>query len=152
MARQQALELTRSASTPYRTEIVKKPGLPPNEQERLLSLRTLGILDTPQEERFDRLTRLARRLFEVPIAVVSLVDEHRQWFKSCDGIDMTETPREISFCGHAILDGEIFVIRDARNDPRFADNPLVTGEPHIRVHAGCPIVSPDGPRLGPLRI
>lgn len=110
----------------------------------------LNILDTPPEERFDRLTRLAQHLLKVPIAVVSLVDSNRQWFKSCQGLDASETPRGISFCGHAILDDRLFVIPDALLDPRFADNPLVTGAPNIRFYAGQPLKASNGSRLGTL--
>lgn len=101
--------------------------IPENESARLATLRTLGILDTPAEERFDRLTRLARRVFDVPIALVSLIDENRQWFKSCAGLGVQETSRDISFCGHAILQDDVFMIPDARADVRFHDNPLVSG-------------------------
>ena len=104
------------------------------------------------EERFDRLTRMCKRLFGVPIALVSLVDENRQWFKSCVGLSVSETPRDISFCGHAILGNEIFVIPDAAKDERFADNPLVLDEPHIRFYAGCPLRSQNGCKLGTLCI
>ena len=124
------------------------PKTPENEAQRLEALRSLDILDTSAEERFDRLTRLARRMFDVPIAVVSLVDADRQWFKSRDGLDTEQTPREISFCGHAILDDAVFIVPDALRDERFADNPLVTGDPHIRFYAGCPIKHLDGSRLG----
>ena len=126
------------------------PADPPGEPERLATLRGLDILDTPPEERFDRLTRLARRLFDVPIALVSLVDESRQWFKSCAGLDALETPRDISFCGHAILGSGVFVIPDATRDPRFAGNPLVLGEPEIRFYAGCPLRAANGHALGTL--
>ncbi|WP_087022352.1 GGDEF domain-containing protein [Thaumasiovibrio subtropicus] len=128
------------------------PDKPENEESRLASLRGLKVLDTEPEERYDRITRLARRLFNVPIALVSLVDENRQWFKSCFGLDVTETPRDISFCGHAILDNKPFIIEDAREDSRFADNPLVTGPPHIRFYAGIPLVHEDGEKLGTLCI
>jgi len=131
---------------------MQPPDHPADEPTRLASLRALSILDTPPEERFDRVTRLARRLFDVPIAVVSLVDEHRQWFKSCAGIDIRETPRDVSFCGHAILDDEVLVIPDASNDPRFVDNPLVLGDPPIRFYAGCPLRTADGSRIGTLCI
>jgi len=131
---------------------LKKPDIPRNEQSRLKSLRSLDILDTPPEERFDRYTRMAKRMFGVPIALVSLVDENRQWFKSCFGLPVRETPRDISFCGHAILGKEVFVIPDALQDERFADNPLVTEEPHIRFYAGCPLSSLDGSKLGTLCI
>jgi diguanylate cyclase (GGDEF)-like protein len=131
---------------------MKKPDTPHDEETRLKTLRSLNILDTPAEERFDRLTRLAKRMFGVPIALVSLVDENRQWFKSCVGLSATETPRDISFCGHAILGNEIFIIPDATNDERFADNPLVLNEPNIRFYAGCPLRHLDGSKLGTLCI
>ena len=123
---------------------------PTNEVERLRSLHALPLLDTPPEERFDRLTRLARRLFDVPIAVISLVDADRQWFKSRTGLDATETPREYSFCAHAILGEEVMVVPDATHDERFRSNPLVLGAPHIRFYAGCPVRAPDGSALGTL--
>ncbi len=126
------------------------PPLPPDEPDRLADLRALGILDTPAEERFDRLTRLAQDLFGVPIALVSLIDEDRQWFKSRQGLDAAETPREVSFCGHAILGDEVFVVPDATDDPRFQDNPLVTGDPDIRFYAGAPLHTPSGHRVGTL--
>jgi diguanylate cyclase (GGDEF)-like protein len=131
---------------------MQAPAIPFNEGTRIDSLRALNILDTSPEERFDRLTRLAKRLFDVPIALVSLVDTNRQWFKSCVGLDATETPRDVSFCGHAILGDDIFLIPDAAADERFRDNPLVTGEPHIRFYAGCPLTVADGSRLGTLCI
>lgn len=131
---------------------MKKPITPVDEKSRLTSLRSLNILDTQAEERFDRLTRLARRMFGVPIALVSLVDENRQWFKSCIGLDVLETPRDISFCGHAILGEDIFLIPDTEKDERFADNPLVTDAPHIRFYAGCPLRHIDGNKLGTLCI
>jgi diguanylate cyclase (GGDEF)-like protein len=127
---------------------VRKPDVPQDETQRLRALHGLSILDTPPEERFDRFTRLARRLFGVPIALVSLVDSERQWFKSRQGLEATETPREISFCGHAILGTRALVVPDALEDERFADNPLVTGAPHIRFYAGHPIAAPDGHKLG----
>jgi diguanylate cyclase (GGDEF)-like protein len=131
---------------------LKKPDIPPDEETRLKTLRSLNILDTSPEERFDRLTRMAKRMFGVPIALVSLVDENRQWFKSCIGLPVSETPRDISFCGHAILGDEIFIIPDATKDERFADNPLVLNEPHIRFYAGCPLRHLDGSKLGTLCI
>ena len=131
---------------------MKKPDTPHDEETRLRTLRSLNILDTPAEERFDRLTRLAKRMFGVPIALVSLVDENRQWFKSCVGLSASETPRDISFCGHAILGNEIFIIPDATKDERFADNPLVLNEPNIRFYAGCPLRYLDGSKLGTLCI
>jgi diguanylate cyclase (GGDEF)-like protein/PAS domain S-box-containing protein len=131
---------------------VLAPAIPMDEKKRLATLRGLNILDTPPEERFDRLTRLAQRIFDVPIAVITLIDSNRQWFKSCQGLDATETPRSISFCGHAILGDEVFVIPDAALDPRFADNPLVAGAPHIRFYAGQPLKANNGSRLGTLCI
>ncbi|MDO6687275.1 MULTISPECIES: sensor domain-containing diguanylate cyclase [unclassified Agarivorans] len=131
---------------------MQAPSTPVNEDSRLKSLKELDILDTQPEERFDRITRMAKRLFDVPIALVSLVDENRQWFKSCFGVDASETPRDISFCGHAILGDETFQIEDALSDPRFADNPLVTGYPHIRFYAGHPLSTPDGEKIGTLCI
>lgn len=129
---------------------MQKPPLPVNETQRLLSLHALQILDSPSEERYDRITRLAQRVFDVDICLISLVDVDRQWFKSKQGLKACETPREISFCGHAILDHPVLVVGDAKADARFADNPLVTGPPYIRFYAGCPIRSPDGERIGTL--
>lgn len=126
------------------------PALPPDEATRVAALRSLNILDTSAEERFDRLTRLAKRLFGVPIALVSLIDADRQWFKSCFGLNMPETSRDISFCGHAILDDDILMIPDALLDERFFDNPLVTGDPCIRFYAGHPLRVPNGSKLGTL--
>ncbi len=127
-----------------------KPPVPPDEADRLRSLRGLRVLDTPPEERYDRVTRLARRLFEVPIALVSFVDERRQWFKSRQGLDVAETPREISFCAHAILQDGIFVVPDSYADERFRGSPLVTAYPNIRFYAGRPVHAPDGARVGTL--
>ena len=128
------------------------PPLPDNEESRLNTLHSLNILDTDMEERFDRVTRMAKRMFQVPIALVSLVDANRQWFKSCIGLDTRETPRDISFCGHTILGNQTFQIPDAAQDPRFADNPLVTGPPNIRFYAGHPLSAPNGDKLGTLCI
>ncbi len=127
---------------------MKKPDIPENEDSRLDTLLSLKVLDTPPEERFDRLTRMAKQLFDVPIAVVSLIDKDRQWFKSCVGLDVSETPRDISFCGHAILGDELFIVTDTMQDERFADNPLVLDEPKIRFYAGCPLKSLHGHNLG----
>jgi PAS domain S-box-containing protein len=124
----------------------------PEESERLQRLRELGVLDTAPEAAFDRVTQLATKLFDVPIALVSLIDANRQWFKSRQGLDATETPRNISFCGHAVALGDLLVIEDAALDPRFADNPLVTGPPYIRFYAGAPLHSDDGLPLGTLCI
>ncbi len=113
--------------------------LPPNETERIAALHALNILDTPPEERFDRLTRIARHAFHVPIALVSMVDTSRQWFKSSGGLPFCETSRDISFCAHAILGEDILYIENATKDERFSDNPAVKGEPKIRFYAGCPL-------------
>jgi len=130
---------------------MKTSPLPENERERLDALYALNILDTPPEERFDRITRIAKQAFDVPITIISFIDEKRKWFKSCQGIDgVTEVPREIAFCGHTILDKNIFLIPDAPKDERFFDNPLVTGEPHIRFYAGVPITTVNGYRIGTL--
>ena len=124
--------------------------LPENERQRLAALRDLGILDTAAEEAFDRFTRLAAAMLDVPIALVSLVDETRQWFKSHHGLDVSETPRDMAFCAHAILQEDLLVVTDARLDPRFADNPLVTGTPDIRFYAGAPLRTPDNVKIGTL--
>ena len=129
---------------------LQKPNRTINETERLAILRSLRILDTPAEARFDRITRLAARVFDMPTVLISLVDENRQWFKSRLGLELTETPRDISFCGHAIHEDEIFVVKDTLQDPRFADNPLVTTSPKIRFYAGCPLKTSHGVRLGTL--
>ena len=129
-----------------------KPPIPHDETLRLKSLHSLKVLDTDPEERFDRITRLARNVFKVPIALVSLVDGDRQWFKSRSGLDAAETPREISFCGHAIAGTDVFVVADAGTDQRFCDNPLVVNEPSIRFYAGYPLRAPNGSRMGTLCI
>ncbi|MBA4094677.1 MAG: hypothetical protein C0489_11395, partial [Candidatus Accumulibacter sp.] len=122
-----------------------------NEQARLAALAELEILDTPPETRFDRYTRLAAMTFGVPIALVSLIDADRQWFKSRTGLEPQETPRSISFCSHTVQARDMLVVEDAARDPRFADNVLVTGEPHIRFYAGQPVYS-DGQAVGTLCI
>jgi len=131
---------------------MKIPEIPKDEIERLNDLKSLNILDSNEEERFDRITRMAKKMFNVPIALVSLIDEDRQWFKSCFGLNVKETPRDISFCGHAILDDDIFLIEDATNDERFNDNPLVTQAPFIRFYAGCPLKLPNSRKMGTLCI
>lgn len=128
------------------------PAKPKNEEKRLASLYALRILDTDQEERFDRVTRLAKKLFNVPIALISLVDKERQWFKSSVGLAVKETTRDISFCGHAINQDKALIIEDTLKDQRFFDNPLVTGFPNIRFYAGHPITSPSGENIGTLCI
>lgn len=129
---------------------MQKPATPPDEKTRIDTLRALNILDSSPQERFDRITRLAKRMFGVPMALVSLIDADRQWFLSSFGLDAKETSRDISFCGHAILGDEIFTVPDAALDPRFDDNPLVIDSPHIRFYAGCPISVTNGSKLGTL--
>ena len=126
------------------------PEIPENEAERIHALRTLRILDTAYEERFDRVTRMAKRMFGVSTSLVSLIDEGRQWFKSNQGLNATETPRDISFCGHAINHDELFIVPDTNEDERFFDNPLVTGAPNIRFYAGYPLKIREGLRIGTL--
>jgi diguanylate cyclase (GGDEF)-like protein len=127
-----------------------KLAVPENESERIAALVKLNVLDTPLEERFERITRMVCRVLGVEISAVSLVDRDRQWFKSINGCYVTETARDVSFCTHAILNDEPFIVPDAAKDPRFADNPLVTGEPHIRFYAGIPISIEPGLFLGTL--
>ncbi len=129
-----------------------KAPIPLNEEERIAELRALRILDTPPEERFDRLVQLAAHLFGVPIAYIAMVDSDRQWFKSKCGLTDDQTGRDISFCGHAILNKEPLVINDATKDERFADNPLVVGEPHVRLYVGCPLRGPNGHNVGTICI
>jgi diguanylate cyclase (GGDEF)-like protein len=124
---------------------------PADETRRLAALRALNILDTDPEERFDRITRLAQRLFGTQAAMVNLIDDERHWLKSVEGLDAKEGPREISFCSHAILQPEkTMVVEDARDDARFADNPAVLGDPHVRFYAGHPVAAPGGEAVGTL--
>ena len=125
--------------------------LPQNETERLASLRSCGLLDSKAERDFDDLVQIAAELFEVPVALVSLVDAHRQWFKARFGLEATETARDVAFCSHAIADPEaVLVVEDSLKDPRFVDNPLVTSGPCVRFYAGAPLVTEDGMALGTL--
>ncbi len=126
------------------------PPLPPDEEARIRELDRLHQMDTPDEERFDKLVRLAAGLFNVPVALITLVDENRVWFKARHGLETQEVPRELSFCAHAILSPEPFLVPDARSDDRFKDNPFVKGEPHIQFYAGYPLSGAQGQRVGNL--
>lgn len=130
---------------------MNKPEIPPDETERLASLKASGLLDSGPSERFDRLTRLAKRLFDVPMAMLSLVDQNRLWLKSWDGPDdqiQREMPRSVSFCTHTLLQNTPLIVRDARDDARFQANPQVTEAPYIRFYVGYPVSLPDGRRAG----
>jgi adenylate cyclase len=121
-----------------------------NEEERLKAVHALDLLDTPPEERFDAVVRLATRLFQVPISYVALLDKDRQWFKSQCGMGTSETPREMAFCSFTILQDEPFIIPDAQSDSRYANNPLVTGDPHIGAYAGVPLSDMNHQKVGTL--
>ncbi|SEM71904.1 GAF domain-containing protein [Sphingomonas gellani] len=121
-----------------------------NEAARLAALNSYGVLDTPNEIAFDLLVREAARCMRAPIALISLVDQHRQWFKARIGLSPQELPRSISFCTHAIRGRDVMVVEDASRDERFAENPLVVGEPGIRFYAGAPLTTGDGKRIGTL--
>lgn len=126
------------------------PDIPKDENERLAELYELEILDTAEEKVFNDLASLAAYVCKAPIALISLIDAERQWFKAKIGIETSETPRELSFCGHAILQDGTMEIRDALEDERFRDNPYVTEDPNIRFYAGAPLTTPQGYKLGTL--
>jgi signal transduction histidine kinase len=121
-----------------------------DEAARLFALHGYHVLDTPAEARFDRITKLLARSLDMPMALISLIDAERQWFKARYGLDATSTTRDVAFCAHAIRDSETMIVEDARNDARFAENPLVLGDPFVRFYAGAPLVTPEGHRLGTL--
>jgi GAF domain-containing protein len=124
---------------------------PTDETARQAALDTLGVLDTLPEQAYDDLTRAAAALFGAPIALISMVDRNRQWFKARTGLQVSQTPREHSFCAHAVVDpDQALVVTDARDDPRFRDNPLVTGDPNIRFYAGIPLIVEGGHAVGTL--
>ncbi len=124
--------------------------LPDDESERLAALHRYAILDSDPEESFDRIVRLASRQFDVPIAIISLIESERQWFKAICGLDAAESPRDVAFCAHAILGDEVFLVPDATKDERFAENPFVVGELNLRFYAGAPLINPQGYKLGTL--
>ncbi len=124
--------------------------LPDNERERLRWLQDLNILDTLEEQAYEDLTLLASQICQTPIALVSLIDQDRQWFKSHRGLDVRETPRDVAFCAHAILADDVFVVEDSAKDPRFSDNPLATGGPHVKFYAGAPLLLRPNVRVGTL--
>lgn len=127
---------------------MKFPALPANENERLKSLYMMDLLDKKDDERLSRLTRLAKATFDVPIALISLLDRDRQWLISCTANSLRETSRNVSFCAHAILLQGALIVKDARKDDRFENNPFVIGEPYVRFYAGCPVHLPDGSIAG----
>lgn len=133
-----------------RTEVAMDATAPSQESARVAALDRYAILDTEPEQTFDDLVILAAYICKTPIAMLSLVDEHRQWFKSKVGVQIRETPKETSFCAHAIQQEDLFIVPDTLKDPRFKDNPMVLGEPHIRFYTGAPIVNEDGFALGTL--
>lgn len=122
---------------------MQKPPIPANEAERLAALKSKNLLDTPREERFDRITRNAAEKLQVPISTISLIDKDREWFKSSVGVLATEGPRDTSFCGHTIVRGQIFVVEDTLKNKDFSDNPQVTHPPHIRFYAGVTLHDHD---------
>lgn len=127
---------------------MQSASIPDDEQRRLLALNQYSILDSEAEEVFDEIVALASFICDTPISTITLIDDHRQWFKSSMGLADSETPRDVAFCAHAILQDDIMIIKDATKDIRFQDNPLVTGTPDIRFYAGMPLISPEGFKLG----
>ena len=130
--------------------MMQNPAVPTDESARLLALRSLGLLDTQPEESFDRVTRLAAKALRVPIVLISLVDESRQWFKSRVGVEVPMTSRHVYFCGHTVFECCPVIVRDAALDPRFSGNPLVLGPPFIRAYLGIPIYTKNGQPIGTL--
>jgi len=131
---------------------MKTAPIPTDESERLAELRALAILDTPREARFDRITDLVADIFQVPMVFLTIVDGDRQWFKSTYGTNVETTPRAVGFCAHAMLEPRGMVVSDATKDGRFADNPFVTGDFHLRFYAGAPIHTPTGTAIGALSL
>ena len=129
---------------------MQPPKTPSNEDARRKVLESLKLLDTEYEERFDNITRLTKKLFDTQISAVTLIDANRQWFKSIQGIELAETPRDVSFCGHTILQDTVFVVEDTEDDPRFEDNPFVAEAPNVRFYAGAPITLEGGHNIGTL--
>jgi phosphoribosyl 1,2-cyclic phosphodiesterase/DNA-binding response OmpR family regulator len=126
----------------------RKAPLPGDEEERLAAVHRLGLLDTAEEERFDRHARIAATAFDAPIALITLIDRERQWYKAHHGFEFSETSRDMGFCSHAILGSEPLIVSDTLKDDRFAENPVVIGDPHVRFYAGVPLHSADGARVG----
>lgn len=127
-----------------------KPPIPENEAERLKALIDAAILDTPPEEAFDKIARLAAHICGTEFSVIGLIDDKRQWYKSTFGFEGTEAPRELTFCAHGLVKPELMEVYDATKDERFKGNPAVTGEPHIRFYAGAPLIDSNGFALGTL--
>ena len=151
--RARVTSIMRSRGLWSETEEVMRPLIPPDEAERLIELRLSGAVDGAPEERFDKISRMAQKVFDVPFAGMSFIEGDRQWFKSRQGLPVADSSRELSFCGHAITGGEeAFVVEDAALDPRFAQNPLVLEDPHIRFYAGHPVKGPGGHNVATLCI